>query len=154
MATYTELTAAGVTTRDAAQLTGLPRSTATRRRPDPVLPAVRRVPANRLSAVERLEILAVLDQPRFVDLPPIQIYATLLDEGIYVCSISTMYRILSEHAQLVERRRIARHPTRTVPELVATGPGQVYSWDITAGGGGAAAKKKEGYSLSRRSRLS
>ena len=131
MATYLELTGAGVTTRTAAGLTGLPRSTATRRQPDPVLPAPQRVPANRLSAVERLEILAVLDQPRFVDLPPIQIYATLLDEGVYLCSISTMYRILAEHAQLVERRRIARHPARAVPELVATGPGQVYSWDIT-----------------------
>ena len=132
MATYTELTAAGVTTRDAASLTGLPRSTATRRRPAPSrVPAPPRVPVNRLSAAERLEILAVLDAPRFVDLPPIQIYATLLDEGTYLCSISTLYRILAEHAQLVERRRIARHPARTVPELVATGPGQVYSWDIT-----------------------
>ena len=131
MATYTELTAAGVTTRAAASLTGLPRSTATRRRPVPPAVPAPRVPVNRLSPVERLHILAVLDAPRFVDLPPIQIYATLLDEGIYLCSISTLYRILAEHAQLVERRRIARHPARTVPELVATGPGQVYSWDIT-----------------------
>ena len=131
MATYGELTGAGVTTRDAAALTGLPRSTVTRRRPDPAMPAARPVPANRLSPAERLHILAVLDQPRFVDLPPIQIYATLLDEGTYLCSISTMYRVLADHAQLVERRRIARHPARTVPELVATGPGQVYSWDIT-----------------------
>ena len=131
MATYAELTEAGVTTRSAAGLTGLPRSTTTRQRRDPHVPAVRPAPANRLSAVERLEVLAVLDQPRFVDLPPVQIYATLLDEGIYLCSISTMYRILSEHDQLVERRRIARHPARAVPELVATGPGQVYSWDIT-----------------------
>jgi putative transposase len=130
MGTYAELTTAGVTTRDAARLTGLPRSTATRRRPVRV-PTPPRVPVNRLSAAERLEILAVLDQPRFVDLPPIQIYATLLDEGTYLCSISTMYRILAEHSQLVERRRIARHPARAVPELVATGPGQVYSWDIT-----------------------
>lgn len=132
MGTYLELTAAGVTTRTAAGLAGLPRSTATRRRRDPDVPRVRRpAPANRLSAVERLEILAVLDEPRFVDLPPVQIYATLLDEGVYLCSISTMYRILAEHDQLVERRQIARHPTRVVPELVATGPGQVYSWDIT-----------------------
>jgi putative transposase len=132
MGTYTELTTAGMTTRTAAGLTGLPRSTATRRRPAATpVPASPKVPANRLSALERLEILAVLDAPRFVDLPPVQIYATLLDEGIYLCSISTMYRILTEHAQLVERRRIARHPTRVVPELVATGPGQVYSWDIT-----------------------
>ena len=117
MATYAELTGAGVTTRDAAELTGLPRSTATRRRPDPSSadPAPPRPPANRLSAAERWEILTVLDQDRFVDLPPIQIYATLLDEGTYLCSISTMYRILADHAQLVERRRIARHPARTVP---------------------------------------
>jgi transposase InsO family protein len=132
MATYTDLTQAGVTTRTAATLTGLPRATATRRQTGPVAgPVGRRAPANRLSAVERLEILAVLDTPRFVDLPPIQIWAQLLDEGTYLCSISTLYRILAEHAQLVERRRIARHPARTVPELVATGPGQVYSWDIT-----------------------
>lgn len=131
MATYAELTGVGVTTRDAAELTGLPRSTATRRREPPTVPPAPRRPANRLSAVERLEILAVLDSPRFVDLPPIQVYAILLDEGSYLCSISTLYRILAEHAQLVERRRIARHPARVVPELVATGPGQVYSWDIT-----------------------
>jgi transposase InsO family protein len=132
MATYRQLTGAGVTTRTAARLTGLPRSTATRRRrPARGTSAPRPVPANRLSAAERLRILAVLDEPRFVDLPPVQIYATLLDQGIYVCSISTMYRILAEHAQLAERRRIARHPARVVPELVATGPGQVYCWDIT-----------------------
>ncbi len=132
MAAYRELTEAGVRTRVAAGLTGLPRSTATRRvRPFAVTPAVRPAPANRLSPAERLEILAVLDEPRFVDLPPIQIYATLLDEGTYLCSISTMYRVLADHAQLVERRRTARHPARVAPELVATAPGQVYSWDIT-----------------------
>jgi putative transposase len=131
MAAYRELVGAGVTTRAAARLTGLPRSTATRRRRDPVAPAVRPAPVNRLSPAERLHILAVLDEPRFVDLPPVQIYAILLEEGTYLCSISTMYRVLAEHAQLVERRRTARHPARTVPELVATRPGQVFSWDIT-----------------------
>ncbi len=120
-----------MTTRTAAQLTGLPRSTATRRVRPVAAPAVRPTPANRLSPVERLEILAVLDAPRFVDLPPIQIYATLLDQSTYLCSISTMYRVLAEHAQLVQRRRTARHPARVVPELVATAPGQVFSWDIT-----------------------
>ena len=132
MATYLELTDVGVTTRTAAELTGLPRSTATRRKTTSVTePAARKTPANRLSPAERLHILAVLDAPRFVDLPPIQIWAQLLDEGTYLCSVSTLYRILAEHAQLVERRRIARHPARAVPELVASGPGQVYSWDIT-----------------------
>ena len=116
MATYRDLTEAGVATRTAAQLVGLPRSTATRRQPAQVSPEQRPAPANRLSAAERLDILAVLDEPRFVD-PPIQIYATMLDEGRYLCSISTMYRVLTEHAQLVERRRTAPHPARTVPEL-------------------------------------
>jgi putative transposase len=131
MGSYRELTRAGLTTRAAAKLTGLPRSTATRARPVNPVVVEARTPANRLTLAERLHILAVLDSPRFVDLPPIQIYATLLDEGVYLCSISTMYRILAEHTQLAERRRIARHPARVVPELVATRPGQVYSWDIT-----------------------
>jgi putative transposase len=131
MAAYRELTGAGVRTRAAARLVGLPRSSTTRRRRAGQTRRARLAPANRLSPAERLHVLAVLDEPRFVDLPPVQIYATLLDEGTYLCSISTMYRVLAEHAQLVERRRTARHPTRAVPELVATGPGQVYSWDIT-----------------------
>jgi putative transposase len=134
MGAYRELTAAGVTTRDAALSTGMPRSSATRRprRADPAGSGMTRsAPANRLSEAERAEVLAVLDSPRFVDQPPIQVYATLLDEGRYLCSISTMYRVLRANAQLMERRRIARHPARTPPELLATGPGQVYSWDIT-----------------------
>src|SRR5699024_9854651 len=60
-----------------------------------------------------------------------QIYATLLSEGTYLCSVSTMYRLLHDHAQVTERRRQARHPARTVPELVATTPGEVFTWDIT-----------------------
>jgi len=130
MATYRELTGAGVPTRAAAVLVGVPRATATRTPRTPVL--VRgRVPANKLSDVERAEVLAVVNSPRFVDLPPIQIYAQLLDEGVYLGSISTIYRILTANAQVKERRRLARHPARAIPELVATGPGQVYSWDIT-----------------------
>ena len=68
-----------------------------------------------------------MDSTRFVDLPPIQIDAQLLDEGVYLCSISTMYRVLAANRQVKERRRLARHPPRAIPELVATGPGQVYS---------------------------
>jgi putative transposase len=130
MATYRELTGAGVPTRAAAVLVGVPRASATRR-PRTGLPARRPVPANKLSDVERAEILAVVNSDRFVDLPPIQIYAHLLDEGVYVGSISTIYRVLGANAQVKERRRLARHPARAIPELVATGPGQVYSWDIT-----------------------
>ena len=137
MATYRQLVAANTTTRKAASLTGVARATATRRArpaidgaiaPEP-RPAV--VPANKLSLAERTRVLEVLDSSEFVDQPPLQVYATLLERGIYLCSVSTMYRILADAGQVKERRRLARHPARAVPELVATGPGQVYSWDIT-----------------------
>lgn len=62
---------------------------------------------------------------------PMQVYAALLDRGIYLCSVATMYRVLRENNQVAERRRQARHPARKRPELIATGPGQVYCWDIT-----------------------
>ena len=130
MATYRELLEAKVSSRDAAKLVGIPRATATRipkapnRRP-------RVVPANKLTVAERAEILAVANSPEFIDRPPIQIYAALLDEGVYLGSISTIYRVLAENRQVKERRNLARHPARAIPELVATGPGQVFSWDIT-----------------------
>lgn len=132
MVVYRELIAASVSTRTAAQLTGVARATATRkpRIPSPVRVAPV-VPANRLTELERARILAVVNSPEFVDLPPIQIYARLLDEGIYVGSISTIYRVLTANKQVKERRRLARHPSRAIPELAATGPSQVLSWDIT-----------------------
>jgi transposase InsO family protein len=61
----------------------------------------------------------------------LQIYAQLLDEGVYLCSVSTMYRVLAQNALVAERRRLARHPAQVCPELIATAPRQVYSWDIT-----------------------
>ena len=130
MGIYRELRAAGITTRAAARLTGLSRATVTRK-PRPPLWVVPPAPANRLSATERANVVAALDSPRFVDQPPLQVYAQLLDEDTYLCSVSSMYRILGEHRQVRERRRLARHPARVRPELVATGPGQVFSWDIT-----------------------
>jgi len=130
MATYRELTGAGVPTRAAAILVGVARATATRRPRTPARTRSR-VPVNKLTDAERAEILAVVNCPRFVDLPPIQIYAHLLDEGVYLGSISTIYRVLTANLQVKERRRLARHPARAIPELVATGPGQVYTWDIT-----------------------
>ena len=84
-----------------------------------------------LPAAERQHVLAVLNDERFADLPPAEVYATLLDEGKFVCSIRTMYRILQEHAQVHERRRQLRHPRYAAPELLATGPNQLWSWDIT-----------------------
>jgi putative transposase len=132
MAAYRALTEAGVTTRRAAALTGVARATAGRRRRRSGRgKAPRPVPANQLTAAERAAVLAVLNSEQFVDRTPVQIYATLLGEGRYLCSVSTMYRILSDHAQVKDRRRQARHPARVRPELIATGPGQVFTWDIT-----------------------
>ena len=135
MGAYTELTGAGITTRDAAALTGVPRATATRRvasaaGPDPEPAAPRPAPANQLTAAERAVVLGVLNSDEFLDKPPLQVYAILLERGQYIGSVSTMYRVLAENCQVRERRRLASHPPRKIPELVATGPGQVYSWDI------------------------
>ena len=132
MNAYTELTVHGSSTRAAAGLTGIARSTAARRRRRSGPPVAREVvPANRLDCTERAHVLAVLNSAEFVDSTPMQVFATLLDRGVYLCSISTMYQILADNAQVRERRRQARHPARAVPELVADGPGQVYTWDIT-----------------------
>lgn len=76
-------------------------------------------------------ITDVLHEARFIDKSPAQIYATLLDEGIYLCSIRTMYRILHSLNEVKERRRIRKHASYEKPELLATGPNQVWSWDIT-----------------------
>lgn len=84
-----------------------------------------------LPAAERQHVLAVLTDARFADLPPAEVYATLLDEGTFLCSIRTMYRVLHEHAQVQERRRQLRHPRYAAPELLATAPNQLWSWDIT-----------------------
>jgi len=84
-----------------------------------------------LSQTERAEVLGILHQERFVDQAPASIYATLLDEGRYVCSVPTMYRVLRAADEVHERRRQARHPATVKPELVAAGPNSVWSWDIT-----------------------
>ena len=131
MGAYRALAQAGVTTRRAAALTGVPRATATRPRPAVILRAVAAAPANQLSGAERVAVMAVLTEDRFVDATPIQIYAALLAEGRYLCSVSTMYRLLAANRMLTDRRRLARHQTRARPELIATAPGQVLTWDIT-----------------------
>lgn len=132
MDAYRALCTAGTPSRAAARLTGIGRSTMDRdrARPSP-LPGPAQQPANALSAEERARVLAVLDSPEFVDAAPAQVYAALLDQGVYLASIATMYRVLREHRQVRERRRQARHRARTRPELVATAPRQVYCWDIT-----------------------
>jgi putative transposase len=94
-------------------------------------PAVRAAPARALSEAERTRILNALHSERFVDRAPAQVVATLLDEGIYHCSERTMYRLLEQHGEVKERRNQLRHPEYKKPELVATAPNQVWSWDIT-----------------------
>lgn len=88
-------------------------------------------PARALSADERQGVLALLHSDRFADQAPHEVYATLLDEGEYHCSIRTMYRILNDHTEVKERRTQLRHPVYQKPELLATAPNQVWSWDIT-----------------------
>jgi putative transposase len=84
-----------------------------------------------LSSEERHQVLGVLNEERFCDQAPAQVYASLLDEGQYLCSERTMYRILAEHHQLRERRDQLRHPRYQAPELIASRPNEVWSWDIT-----------------------
>jgi putative transposase len=85
-------------------------------------------PATRLDDAERA---AVLGRGEYADLSPGQVYHRELDQGRYHCSERTMYRILAEHRQVRERRAQARHPARKKPELLADGPTQIWSWDIT-----------------------
>jgi len=84
-----------------------------------------------LTDPERQAVLEVLHEERFVDKAPREVHATLLDEGAYLCSVSTMYRILNQEGEVKERRNQLRHPAYQKPELLATGPNQVWSWDIT-----------------------
>ena len=84
-----------------------------------------------LTARQRACVLSHLHEERFADKAPASIYATLLEEGTYVCSIRTMYRLLKEHDEVRERRAQRRHPRREPPQLSATGPNQVWTWDIT-----------------------
>ena len=100
------------------------------RGPAPASPPRRRQP-RALSQAEQAAVLDVLHSERFVDTAPEAVYATLLDEGVYLCSVATMYRLLRERGETGDRRRHAVHPPKVKPELVATHPNQVWSWDIT-----------------------
>jgi putative transposase len=102
------------------------------RRRSPKSPRPQRAPSPRaLSPVEKQAVLDTLHEPRFADLAPAEVYATLLDEGRYLCSERTMYRILDENHEVRERRDQLRHPSYAKPELLATAPNQLWSWDIT-----------------------
>jgi len=118
---------------DACRSLGVSRATAYRHRkpkPSSTIRARRRSPLA-LSDEERGVVLAQLRSERFVDTSPAAVYATLLDEGRYLASERTMYRILADHAEVRERRAQLRHPAYAKPELLATGPNELWSWDIT-----------------------
>ena len=88
-------------------------------------------PARALTAEDQQGVLAVLHEPRFVDLAPAQVYATLLDEDRYLCSERTLYRVLAANEEVRERRDQLRHPHYAAPQLLATRPNELWSWDIT-----------------------
>ena len=116
----------------ACRALGVPRASFYRRqRPAPGHQQPRPTPARALCASERAHVLDVLASPRFVDRSPAEVVATLLDEGRYLCAERTMYRILAANQPVRERRNQRSHPCYTKPELVATGPNQTWSWDIT-----------------------
>jgi len=133
------MTAAGELARDlgvraACAALGVARSTVYRRRKAKAAAAVARprpTPERALSAQERVVVLETLRSERFVDRSPTEVWATLLDEERYLCSERTMYRILAEEGEVRERRDQLRHPAYAKPELLATGPNEVWSWDIT-----------------------
>jgi putative transposase len=102
-----------------------------RQRHGPQLVRPRPPPASALSPGEQTAALALLHSEQFADKAPAEVVATLLEEGQYVCSERTMYRLLAKHGEVRERRDQLRHPAYTKPELVATAPNQVWSWDIT-----------------------
>ena len=122
--------APAVGTQAACRALGVSRATVYRHRhPHPPLAPRPRSP-RALTAPARQGVLEVLHAPRFVDLAPAEIYATLLDEGHYLCSLRTMYRVLAAAAEGRPRRNQLRH-VAPIPELLATSPNEVWSWDIT-----------------------
>ena len=102
-----------------------------RKRPTPGHQQPRPTPARALNQRERERVIEVLHSERFVDRSPAEVFATLLDEEEYLCSERTMYRILAENQPVRERRNQLQHPDYEKPELLATAPNQVWSWDIT-----------------------
>ncbi len=120
-------------TGPACAAAGKSKATHYRRRqpPKPKIAQERPTPANALSHAEVERVLELLRSERFADLAPAQVWAMLLDEDVYVASISTMYRILRANGEVRDRRAQAAHPTRSRPELMAIAPNQCWSWDIT-----------------------
>ena len=121
-----------VGTAAACEALTINRASLYRRRCRPITVACRRpTPPRALSPIERQTVRDVLHSDRFVDKAPAQVVATLLDEDVYHCSTRTMYRVLDANREVRERRDQLRHPSYQKPELLATAPNQVWSWDIT-----------------------
>lgn len=118
---------------EACRVIGLPRASLYRHLnpPIPKPSKPRPAPSRKLPPEERQRVLDTMHEPRFVDLAPAAIYHQLLDQSMYLCGISTMYRILHENGEVKERRRHRTRGGYTKPELLADGPNQVWSWDIT-----------------------
>ena len=123
--------APAIGTAKACASLGVARATHYRQRHPRMPKLIRRTPPLQLADAERASVLDTLMSPRFVDYPPAQIYAILLDEGRYLCSIRTMYRVLASVQAARERRDQRIHPVYARPELIAQAPNEVWSWDIT-----------------------
>jgi putative transposase len=115
----------------ACQSLGVPRSSFYRAQQPKKEPRPRPTPQRALSVEEKTTVRQALNSERFQDCSPRQVYATLLDEGTYFCSWRTMYRILDEHQEVRERRNQLQHPKYIKPELLATRPNMLWSWDLT-----------------------
>ncbi len=131
MTQITEELAIAVGVKRACEVLDVPRSRIYRSRQPQTEPKGCPTSVRALSGSERRQVRDVLNSERFADLAPRQVYAKLLDEQQYLCHWRTMYRILNEHDEVRERRDQRRHPVYQKPELLATAPNQVWSWDIT-----------------------
>jgi len=122
-------------TKAACTALGVSRATVQRRRARLAVPLAvprpRPQPARALTVPQQQAVLGLLHASRFADQAPAEVYASLLDEGVYHCSIRTMYRILDQNDEVRERRQQLKHPVYQKPELLAERPNEVWSWDIT-----------------------
>ncbi len=127
----TEALAKNIGLSTACKMLGVPRSSLYRARQPKAAAKPRPRPKRALTEADKTEVRQLLNSERFVDLAPRQVYANLLDEEIYLCHWRTMYRILDEHQESNERRNQLKHPPTAIPRWEATGPRQLWSWDIT-----------------------
>lgn len=121
----------GISVSRACQVLGVPRSSLYWARQPKRSPSPRPTPQRALDPEEKVAVHQTLNSERFWDCSPRAVYASLLDEGVYLCHWRTMYRILEEYGEVQERRNQLQHPVYSKPELLATAPNQVWSWDIT-----------------------